>query len=603
MIFPPHKKQYKKINIKERNTNMTKTFKRIISLVIATIMMAAIGTSVFAAGSYEISIKKPAGDKAKHTYTAYQIFAGTVHEDPTTNEKTLLVSGWGYDVNDGDALLEDLKTNTKTSGVFSSCTSVSDVAGALAENPDSAAAFADVASGHLKTAAHNASVSVGPTEDEAVAKLTVDEEGYYLITDEIDQSGDNNGAISKYMLNVVDIHTDSVVINAKEDLPSIDKKIVETSGEVTANTASVGEEITFKLTSSVPDTTYYEKYFFVVNDTLSEGLTFKDGSVKVKIGDDADDYDSSKYTVTTSDDDGKTVLKIVFDDFKNNLGSRTGDAITITYVASLNENADRTTTGNTNTVNLTYSNDPNFDYTGTNEPGDNEPKGVTPDKVTITYTTDFSIVKIDSKTEKRLPGAGFTLKLLGDAAEKVIVETESFAQATGSEAAGTTYYYKLNNGSYTETAPAALGGSGTDSNYADTANSYVKTVTRTIETKNTEKEVTAMVDDQGYLCFAGLDAGTYTLVESTVPTGYTDPKTTYTITIDVDLSSGTPVWSYEVSDGTTSVNTNEIIVENTMNTLPQTGGMGTTVFYIVGSILVAAGVVLLITKKRLEKAE
>ena len=99
----------------------------------------------------------------------------------------------------------------------------------------------------------------------------------------------------------------------------------------------------------------------------------------------------------------------------------------------------------------------------------------------------------------------------------------------------------------------------------------------------------------------GLDVGTYYLKETLTPAGYnTCPvvKVEITATHAEDASKETATTTITMKQDGTLTNSNEII-NNQGTVLPETGGMGTTIFYIVGGVMVAAAVVLLITKKRM----
>jgi LPXTG-motif cell wall-anchored protein len=106
--------------------------------------------------------------------------------------------------------------------------------------------------------------------------------------------------------------------------------------------------------------------------------------------------------------------------------------------------------------------------------------------------------------------------------------------------------------------------------------------------------------------FKGLDSGDYKLVETTVPTGYNKADDIeFTITASYDIKSNNPQFHKLTINGkeyTTGIVVTE--VENLTGTeLPSTGGIGTTIFYVAGGILVVGAAVMLIAKKRTENEE
>lgn len=107
-------------------------------------------------------------------------------------------------------------------------------------------------------------------------------------------------------------------------------------------------------------------------------------------------------------------------------------------------------------------------------------------------------------------------------------------------------------------------------------------------TEATASGVTITSNNTGALVLNGLDAGTYYLEETKAPDGYNKLITPVTVTIS--------------KEGVVSPAENGIVYvsNNAGATLPSTGGMGTTLFYVIGGGLMVAAVVLLVTKKRME---
>lgn len=119
-------------------------------------------------------------------------------------------------------------------------------------------------------------------------------------------------------------------------------------------------------------------------------------------------------------------------------------------------------------------------------------------------------------------------------------------------------------------------------------------------TENESEATMFETPNNGRFSIIGLDAGTYYLKEIEAPAGYNmlkDPiEVVITATVDGATNTGTATVTPAV-DGT-------VKVENkTGAELPSTGGIGTTIFYVVGGLLVVAAGVLLVTRKRMSKSE
>lgn len=576
---------------------MKNTFKRLSAALFSAAIAASLGMSAIPASyaeDYTVTINKAddSNDKATHTYEAYQVFAGDLHG--TGDDAVLSNVVWGSGVN-GSALLDALKASSEfgTPNAFASCDSAQKVAEVIdqwSDNTKMLQKFADIAAANL-----SASPTVSGTAGNN--KLTMNAPGYYFIKDK-DGTLDNSelGAYTDYILKVVD----SVTIEAKEDVPAITKKIIESDGLKEANTASIGDSVDFQLDSKVPDMSAYNKYFYVINDTMGSGLDFKPSTVKVYIDDMTTPITSSNYEVQTGAAADGYSFQIVMKNFKKNYEDKTGKPIKVTYSAELTDKADRTEKGNENKVNLTYSNNPNHEYKGENEPsttpGDGDVTGKTPDSNTKTYTTSLLLNKIDGADKKLLEGAKFQLK--GEKVNKVIIgNVENFKE----DANGT--YYKLTDGTFTLTAPTTE----TSSSYASTITKYKLDAESILHSGNgADSYVEATTDTNGKVTFAGLGAGTYTLTEIEAPSGYNKLANPITIVISANPTLEGPDWTV-TKDGsslTKPTGIYEFTIENNKGvTLPSTGGMGTTIFYVVGGLLVAGALVLLVVKKRMNIKE
>ena len=231
-----------------------------------------------------------------------------------------------------------------------------------------------------------------------------------------------------------------------------------------------------------------------------------------------------------------------------------------------------------------------MDYNGENEPDDSDktPLGETPKKEVETFTTALQINKTDADGK---PLAGAEFKLEGTTLNIVRINKEEFVES----ADGT--YWKLTDGTYTTQDPATGGMDVTK--YESTTTKYIKKAYTVIETSEEQKSVTATVDENGVLRFEGLSAGDYTITETKAPAGYNILTESKTVHISWDAKNG---FSYTF-DGQTGESNVITIINQAGTELPSTGGMGTTLFYLIGGTLVLAAVVLLVTRRRMAIAE
>lgn len=545
--------------------------KKIMALLLGLVMALAMCMTAFAADT-SLTINTTAG----HTYKIYQILKGDV-------------SG----LSDGKGTLANVE-------VGSSVTDASATAEAIVN------ALMNEADGELGNAAYayvKGGNEVATVTGTGSAVTTTLAEGYYVVTDEYTTTGSDS--LSRYLVAVAGPTT----MDPKTETPSIDKKIVDTDKNAAmddnskTDTAAIGDTIEYEITGSVPNYDGYTYYYYVVDDTLSKGLTLDADSFAVKVGDTTLTKGSDYYVYTTNNADGTTNFRLAFENIKN---YTVDAAISIKYNATVNEDAVIGTDPNTNTAKLIYSNNPSQSDRGDKEgvpgePGGNVPTGETPDYITKTYVTQIKLTKVD-QDGNALNGAEFTLT--GTNLTKV-----KFTTATNFTEAADGSYYKLKSGAYTETAPTDA----TADLYESTTTKYTKTTsTNVVEASGSgaDANVKAFVGDDGILYFTGLDKGTYTLTETTTPTGFnTIDPINFTINGTIDGATATVggniTWSSDNQNLTwnEASQTFEITITNIAGKLlPSTGGIGTTIFYVAGTILVLGAAVLLITKKRMRRA-
>ncbi len=562
-----------------------KNIKRIACLLMVAAMLLAMAITVSADGdpitSGSILVRDTDSVLASQkTFAAYKILDLTIATDADG-----AIDSYDYTV---PADLADFYaaryTLDKTAADFSA-----QVANKIGEETDIYAFISDVL----------AAVTSEAYTGEAVAngyKFSDLPLGYYVIQDTT-TTGDYIKPVSALIL---DTATPNVEIEVKAEVPPIDKVIdndndLTTNDPVDANEAAIGDTVTYILTSKVPDMVGYRKYFFIMRDQLSEGLTYNNNMV-VTIGakELVADVD---YTLTkVENQDGTTDLKIVFNDFlQYNTQEFIGAEVKVTYTATLNEDCALGIIPNTNEVYLQYSNNPSVEYAGENEPTPEEavtdPLGQTPVVRVETFSTGLELLKIDP-VGNRLTGAQFTLS--GEALNIVRVETDSYALDDN----GT--YWKLKDGSFTSTDPSStINGVPLNKDaYESVTDKYAKTTTVSYVETPENVNVTGTVGEDGVLRFEGLSAGEYTITEIKAPEGYNMLTQELNVTITWDAENGFQFEGATDADGFARI----AIVNQIGSELPSTGGIGTTIFYIIGGVLVLAAVVLLVTRKRMRTA-
>lgn len=557
-----------------------KRTKSILAVVLALAIVLVSGIVAFAASTtYRITVTNPKSNISinGNEYAAYKIFDATYDNDRNAVAYTVNkdFAGFAYEGKTGEDLIVYL--------------------GTLENDSEALDAFAKAA---LKYAKDNGIAPAGKaTAADEKAVIGLDSAGYYLVTGTAVSEGQTVTAACS-----LTTAKPTAEVNVKADAPSVDKKITEGEKEVDANNAAIGDKVSYKITSKVPEMKGYSKYFFVMEDTLSKGLTFNN-DVVITIGEKTL-AEGTDYTLSAvKNADGTTSIEIVFKNFIQ-YKDVAGAAITVTYSATVNQDASLDpVAGNTNDVKLIYSNDPNTTGNGDPEnpdkPGEGDVTGETPKSEVKTFVTGIKVIKVDGKDKSPLTGAKF--EMTGTEMKVVLVSKEIYKESAN----GT--YYMLKDGTYTTSAPVTDKSS--DDYNADKYDSistlYEKVTVVDKTTVPTEFKAVGYVDANGVLTFEGLGEGTYVIKELVAPNGYNLLKEEITVTITADASFEKCVWTVVANGETLTANAEnlfEITVENNKGTeLPSTGGIGTTIFYIVGAVLVAAAGILLITRKRMSK--
>lgn len=426
--------------------------------------------------------------------------------------------------------------NEDTLGDFANCYSASDLAEKLEAFNTEQA---------TKFAAFVANGYLSDTKTEGTGTITLPSAGYYLIKDVTDVEGKYDA--SNLTLLLVS-GPETVTPKVKTDIPTLQKKVQDKNDSTGTTTEwqdsadyDIGDTIPYQLTATLGDVSNFDTYYVEFVDTMKH-LTYNNiTSVKVdnrtlNAGEYDYDWDSASKTLKVSIDNVKAY------------GATNKSKIVVEYTAILDSDAVIGSTGNPNTAYLIFSNNPNGSGYGKTAPDKN-----------IVFTYKVIANKVDEH-DKPLPGAAFAL----------------YKKLPTVPTNGTSYILQDNE-------PYAL-------------------------IKELNVGVGGKVENETRTNFEwdGIDDGEYMIKEVITPAGYNSIEPiTFTVSADHEIEADNPKL-IELKGGdkfTGSVDNSSltISIENRMgSTLPGTGGIGTTIFYVVGGGLMVAAAILLITKKRME---
>ena len=521
--------------------------KRLVSLLLTMVMLLAMGvTSAFAAGSDgSITITNATVGKEYSVFKVFDLTYST-NDDGTTNV------AYTYTKNgESDTFLDALQdggspfalTETTTSGVYrvtlAAGKTASDVSTFLSEQKDK--------------------LTAAGTETAVNSELTFDnlDYGYYFVTSEVGAVLTIDSTLPN--VEIVDKNQKPDWDNEDPENPDGDhpgKVIIDADGnKVTENTANFGDTVNFSI--AVNATAYVgdqQATYYYITDTLADGFSAA-SNIKVKVG----GVEKTLGTDYKLDQNGNTFTVTVPYDEAYGANAK----IEVTYSATVLNTAVLAGSGNLNTANFTYD---------TKKPGTDTPDpDTTPNfpednkKTTTTYVYALGIVKVDPEGNT-LEGAEFSVT---DADNATI-----YATATDTKGV---YEYCTK----------------------DTAGAVKQFAT----------------DDNGVLVIKGVKAGSYKVTEQVAPKGYNLLQGSTTVEATLKGEYTTTITTYLDTDGkvteeeTQSTKTYEaaanvaglVIVNNKGTELPSTGGMGTTLFYALGGVLVVGAAVLLVVKKRMSR--
>ena len=507
-----------------------------------------VATANAAGGNATLTVSTKDAKFAGKTVNAYKMFSATVSSDGGAVSHTLNDAWKPFFMSstlDGLTGVTDANVNDKANDYVSKL-------------KDSAlTAFAAKASNWAQTKTNNITADAtamvsknAATDGKYTATFTGLDYGYYVVAVPGATLADAKGQYAA----LVRVHSTTVGVDIKGDLPTVDKKVQVNGTGQNATDAKIGDILTFTLTSTIPDMSAYSTYTFNFKDTLSKGLTFEQVD-SVKVGDTALTTDTDYTVATAPADNGKTLLTVTMKNFKNQQAN-VGKKITVTYTATLNKDAVVGGAGNVNSATIQYSNNPSTSGTGESEPS----------KVRV-FTYGFTVDKYtgDQYTDAatRLAGAKFTLAPKNG-------EPMSFVQVNAGSATAKAEY-------------------------------------RVAKADEPGATTTIITPENGKVEFRGLKNGEYTLTETEAPAGYNKlasaigvkvngqndgTDTTHaTVTITYNNDNNGSNYDQTASNGVIPVRNKSGVV------LPGTGGMGTIAFTVIGVLVIALGVAWTLKRK------
>lgn len=543
---------------------MQTTARKAVAVFVAAMLAFAMAfvatpTKAFAAGEKATLTVTGHAELAKKNVTIVKMFSATKSGD---NVAYTLESAWEtFFKNLDESTMDNLSGEALSQAAYKYLAAF----GTGKNNDQDRLTFADAAREYVRDNASTftnlttTATAVAGQNNKATATFTDVAYGYYLAFPD----GGSTSADRKTDATLLNVLDTNVTWEIKSEYPTVDKTVTDVNGgKPNVGGAAVGDVLTFTLTSKVPDMSDYTQYVFKFKDTLSAGLTLQDGNgdvslpanplqsgITVQIGQAT--LQSQDFTASAVDQGGNTELTIDLSDYftKNIKTLKAGDAVTVTYKAKLNDKAIVDGDANTNEVKVEYSTNPDNPQDGTGTS--------TPDK-THTYTFKFGVNKQNDK-QAALKGAQF--KVWKDGTDGVF----------GNDDTALKFDDKQNG------------------RFVLNANGAVETITTT---------------ETGKFSVEGLEEGTYWLEETVAPEGYNKLLNPIKVVITAEYNDDGTLKSHSVKYGDAQTDAphdggHEFVVVNESGTLlPETGGMGTIAFTVVGALAIVGGVVWAVRRKR-----
>lgn len=377
-------------------------------------------TMAFAEGNTTVTFNDP-DYAASTTYKGIQIFKAKVTKDNgTTSVSGIEWAGTGTEIQTAVVNAIKKKDNTYSSD------NAQDAADWLSANAEGTGTGSKVASDNVFSliAANLKDSTAWQKTTKGDASLSKLDAGYWLfLTDNAGKpDGKSTDAFTSPVYAVIDGTNTTVTITPKKSIPTVNKQILAatsadptklTTGWAGVANSQIGQEVTYKLTGKVADNyATYDSYAYKFTDTLSNGLDYVSGSLKVyAVNNGVYTPINSGYDLTTPTEDNRVLtVNFAVDKATGKKGLKdiafvnADTEIVVFYNAKLNKNAvtgngTEGKGGNYNAVKLEYSNNPYTEGTGTSVEGG-----------AGDFTFKLNLNKVDQGTEKGLEGAVFTIK-------------------------------------------------------------------------------------------------------------------------------------------------------------------------------------------------
>ena len=537
---------------------MRKTqMKKLTSVLLVLAMLFTMVSPVMAANDYSITVSNTNATVTidGNTYEAYKLFHATYSAesgaisysyDDTCLEVTYAPNGTELSGDDLIAWLGEVDSSNK-----------------LVRTDAELRAFAD----HVyetKIKGKGLTPAGTATANGETATIDVPTAGYYLVFG-TGNAYDNPEKTSITASVSLTSAKPTATVKPKFDAPTLEKEIYhnDTNSWGIVGDNQIGDTVYFRVETLVPNVYGYDSYVYTIHDTMSEGLTSNvtgDESIEIKVDDAGNALSTEYYDVTAQGNEFTVSIKIMklFADKK----VQAGDSLFVYYNAVLNSAARIYPEGpQENKAYLEYSSNPYTDETGD-----------TAEDIVYDWTFKMDVNKVDS-SGNALNGAVFVLSNMGN------LDMKNMQIRADGTPDNTTSLIGLVKEA--------------DNTYRIATNEEKQAGTGIVYTINAGSATIKGLDD----------VMTYYLYETKAPDGYNQIEDPVSFKIhtkynaDGSLDSRHP--AVIVDGGDESVEMGVDVVNNSGTTLPETGGMGTTVFYVLGGALVLGAVVLLVTRKRM----